>query len=315
MPLVKEGRLTALMAIHDRVPRQWTEAELSLLREVTARSWAHVERVGATAELRASEGRFRAAVDAVQGVLWTNNAAGEMEGEQPGWAGLTGQSFEEYRGYGWAAAVHPDDAESTIAAWNAGGGEQADLPLRAPPAPVGRRMAALLDPGHPDLRRGRRDCRMGRRPYRHHGPRGCRGGVASQRGPPARGIRTSRGRLCPNRPDRPLPAGERPLLHDRGALTRAQEALRQSQKMEAMGQLTGGVAHDFNNLLTPIIGSLDMLQRAGLGSERERRLIDGALQSAERAKTLVQRLLAFARRQPLQPVRSTSAARRGHGRT
>jgi PAS domain S-box-containing protein len=85
-------------------------------------------------------------------------------------------------------------------------------------------------------------------------------------------------------------------------LKEAQEALRQSQKMEAMGQLTGGVAHDFNNLLTPIIGSLDMLVRRGVGSERERRLIDGALQSAERAKTLVQRLLAFARRQPLQPV-------------
>ena len=83
-------------------------------------------------------------------------------------------------------------------------------------------------------------------------------------------------------------------------LLQAQEALRQSQKLEAMGQLTGGVAHDFNNLLTPIVGSLDLLQRRGLGGERERRLIDGALQSAERAKTLVQRLLAFARRQPLQ---------------
>lgn len=80
------------------------------------------------------------------------------------------------------------------------------------------------------------------------------------------------------------------------------EALRQSQKMEAMGQLTGGVAHDFNNLLTPIVGSLDMLQRQGLGNERERRLIAGAAQSAERARVLVQRLLAFARRQPLQSV-------------
>lgn len=84
-------------------------------------------------------------------------------------------------------------------------------------------------------------------------------------------------------------------------LIQAQEALRQSQKMEAMGQLTGGVAHDFNNLLTPIVGSLDMLQRKGLGTERERMLIAGAVQSAERAKILVQRLLAFARRQPLQP--------------
>jgi PAS domain S-box-containing protein len=81
----------------------------------------------------------------------------------------------------------------------------------------------------------------------------------------------------------------------------AQEALRQAQKMEAMGQLTGGVAHDFNNLLTPILGSLDLLHRKALGGPREQRLIEGALQSAERAKILVQRLLAFARRQPLQP--------------
>ena len=85
-------------------------------------------------------------------------------------------------------------------------------------------------------------------------------------------------------------------------LAQAEEQLGQSRKMEAIGQLTGGVAHDFNNLLTPIIGGLDVLKRAGVGSEREQRLIDGALQSADRAKMLVQRLLAFARRQPLQPV-------------
>ena len=85
-------------------------------------------------------------------------------------------------------------------------------------------------------------------------------------------------------------------------LVAAEEALRQAQKMEAMGQLTGGVAHDFNNLLTPIVGALDMLQRRGVGDEREQRLIGGASQSAERARILVQRLLAFARRQPLQPT-------------
>jgi PAS domain S-box-containing protein len=84
-------------------------------------------------------------------------------------------------------------------------------------------------------------------------------------------------------------------------LEQAHEQLRQSQKLEAMGQLTGGVAHDFNNLLMPIIGGLDILQRRA-SDERSRRLIDGALQSADRAKTLVQRLLAFARRQPLQPT-------------
>lgn len=94
---------------------------------------------------------------------------------------------------------------------------------------------------------------------------------------------------------------ERKVEERTSELMLAQEALRQSQKLEAMGQLTGGVAHDFNNLLTPIIGSLDLLHRRGTGDQRQQRLIDGALQSAERAKTLVQRLLAFARRQPLQP--------------
>lgn len=106
-----------------------------------------------------------------------------------------------------------------------------------------------------------------------------------------------------------------PLLDERGDVTRligssrdvtsqvtAEDALRQSQKMEAIGQLTGGVAHDFNNLLTPIVGALDLLKRRGVGSEREQQLMEGAAQSAHRAKTLVQRLLAFARRQPLQAV-------------
>ncbi|HLM53297.1 MAG TPA: PAS domain-containing protein [Pseudoxanthomonas sp.] len=82
----------------------------------------------------------------------------------------------------------------------------------------------------------------------------------------------------------------------------AVEALLQSQKLEAMGQLTGGVAHDFNNLLTPIMGGLDMLQRAELSPDRQKRIINSAMQAAERARVLVQRLLAFARRQPLQPV-------------
>ncbi len=93
---------------------------------------------------------------------------------------------------------------------------------------------------------------------------------------------------------------ERRVSKRTAELEQAHEQLRQSQKLEAMGALTGGVAHDFNNLLSPIVGGLDLLQRKGLGGEREQRLIEGALASAERARVLVQRLLAFARRQPLQ---------------
>jgi signal transduction histidine kinase/CheY-like chemotaxis protein len=87
--------------------------------------------------------------------------------------------------------------------------------------------------------------------------------------------------------------------------TREHEAalaqLHEAQKLETLGQLTGGVAHDFNNLLTPIIGSLDLLRRRAPPADKSHRHIDMALQAASRAATLVQRLLAFARRQDLQP--------------
>ena len=77
--------------------------------------------------------------------------------------------------------------------------------------------------------------------------------------------------------------------------------LHEAQKLETLGQLTGGVAHDFNNLLTPITGALDFLQRSQSGADpRSARLIANALQAADRATLLVQRLLGFARRQSLQ---------------
>ena len=81
---------------------------------------------------------------------------------------------------------------------------------------------------------------------------------------------------------------------------RAQAALLQAQKIEALGQLVGGVAHDFNNLLMAVIGNLDLLSKR-LGQDAKiRRLLDGAMEGARRGATLTQRLLAFARKQELQ---------------
>jgi PAS domain S-box-containing protein len=82
---------------------------------------------------------------------------------------------------------------------------------------------------------------------------------------------------------------------------RMEEALRQSQKMEAVGQLTGGIAHDFNNLLTVILGNLEALQRHAAPDSEILRHAEAAARGAERAATLTQRLLAFSRRQPLEP--------------
>ncbi len=92
------------------------------------------------------------------------------------------------------------------------------------------------------------------------------------------------------------------LLKEVTARERAQEQLRQAQKMETIGQLTGGVAHDFNNLLMVVMGNLDLLRKRIPDDPRLHRLIDGALQGAERGASLTQRLLAFARQQDLRAV-------------
>ena len=95
---------------------------------------------------------------------------------------------------------------------------------------------------------------------------------------------------------------ERRVEERTAELFAVEEALRQAQKMEAVGQLTGGIAHDFNNMLAVVLGSLDLLgRRLAEGDARARRYVDAATDGARRAATLTQRLLAFSRRQPLQP--------------
>jgi PAS domain S-box-containing protein len=93
------------------------------------------------------------------------------------------------------------------------------------------------------------------------------------------------------------------VISDITARNRAEAALRQAQKMEALGGLTSGVAHDFNNLLMIVLGSLQLLERRlPAGDARAARLLDAALQGARRGQALTTRLLAFARLQELAPL-------------
>jgi signal transduction histidine kinase len=97
-----------------------------------------------------------------------------------------------------------------------------------------------------------------------------------------------------------LTAAHATVLAEIAQRERAEDQLRQSQKLEMIGQLTGGVAHDFNNLLMAVIGNLDLLRKHLPEDPKTERLIHGALQGAQRGAALTQRLLAFARRQDLK---------------
>ena len=282
-PLINDGHLAAMMAVHQDRARDWTPNEISLVSEVVERCWAHVKRIGAEARLRESEERLRLAVDNAEVGFWDVDVLHETLIWPPRTKAMFGISADvPVTLQNFYDGLHSDDREATAAAFAAA----ADPDQRA-----------LYDVEYRTI--GKED-----RIVRWIAAKGR--GVFDERGRCLRIAGTvveitarKQAEEALRNLNATLEARIAAALRERKEV---EEALRQSQKMESMGQLTGGVAHDFNNLLTPIIGSLDLLQRKGIGGEREQRLIAGAAQSAERAKVLVQRLLAFARRQPLQPV-------------
>lgn len=401
-PLVKEGGLVAMMAVHQDRPRNWSDEEVSLVEAVVERCWAHVQRIGAEARLRESEQRYRTLFEAVDAGFTIAELKFDEAGTPVDYRLLEmNPAFERQTGMGglvgrWVREAIPDLEEHWFQLYGRVAATGEPIRFENHAAPMGRwfdvhafrtgaaneNLVAILFNDITDRKRSEEAMRAlnetleGQVAERTAELRFNRDIIEATASPicafdtayrliafnkahndefrRVNGFDTRIGDVFPDLfiPEQRVKmralmqralAGERftvteafgreeygqpcweisytPLRDQQGRiigafhlandisdrlraednLASAQEALRQSQKMEAMGSLTGGVAHDFNNLLTPIIGSLDMLQRKGVGGEREQRMIGGALQSAERAKTLVQRLLAFARRQPLQP--------------
>lgn len=222
--------------------------------------------------------RFRTAMRAMHGVLWTNSADGRMLGEQPAWAQLTGQSFEQYQGYGWADAVHPDDAQPTIDAWQ-----------RA----VADRSMFVFEHRIRDHRGGWRNFLVRSAPILDDA-----GAIVEWVGVHTDITEQRRAERALREVNETLEARVLAEIERRRG---AEASLAHAQRLETIGQLSGGVAHDFNNLLQVIAGNLDLLSHDVAGNPRVERRVANAIAGVTRGSRLSAQLLAFGRRQPLAP--------------
>lgn len=282
VPFVREGRLRTIVYLNDRQPRSWRADEVAFMEEMAERIRLVIERIAVEAQLRELNATLETRVELRTRELQLAEAARRDVDE------LYRAYFENTPDPLFVVGAEPDGSfvvEQVNPAHEAGVGFKLEE-IR------GKRVDEFLPP------------EVAERVIQSYSHTVAKGETYRYRE-----IFTLNGEAQHwDTTLVPLRGADDRIVKVIGtsrnvtAQVAAEEALRQSQKMEAMGQLTGGVAHDFNNLLTPILGSLDRLYQKGVGDERDRKFIDAALQSAERAKTLVQRLLSFARRQPLQPV-------------
>lgn len=285
MPLVKEGRLTAMMAIHHRQPHTWSDNELALMREVTDRSWAHVERAGTEAELRQTAARLRDLNETLEMRVAERSAALERSQVQ---FRLLVQGVTDY-------AIFMLDTNGIVTSWNAGAER---IKGYTPEEIIGRHFSTFYEQAEREAGEPARALDMARRDGRFaaDGWRLRKDGSRFRAGVVIDAIRDDAGKLIGfAKITRDISEREEAQLE----LERAREALFQSQKMEAIGQLTGGVAHDFNNLLMVIQSGLELLRKRPSFDPQTTRLLDNCLQATERGAALTQRMLAFARRQEL----------------
>ncbi len=240
--------------------------------------WRDVaERMAAEAALRDSEGRHRALSEALPQLVWTCDRDGDCDYFNPQWETYTGSPAQDNYGSGWLNVIHEEDRQDLAAAWQSSiaDGTVFDADGRLKGADGTYRWFKM----------------------RSIPVRTGDGAITRWFGTATDITDHIEAREAMRRSNEELEA----LVAER---TREREAalnqLHEAQKMETIGQLTGGVAHDFNNLLAVILGSLTLLKKGLPDDPRTSRLLEGALQGAERGATLTKRLLAFARRQELK---------------
>jgi PAS domain S-box-containing protein len=260
------------------------------------------ERKKTEAALRESEARFRNMADNAPVIIWITAADGNCTYINPRWTELTGLTPEQTMGFAGLEAIHPEDRErirdAFLAAHRSHAPFHVEYQLRGTNGQYHWVMSAALPrfDGETFL--------------------GFIGSVVDLTDRKrleeqqelllavARDVNATLERKVDER-TRELTATNARLRKEISERARAEEALGHAQKMEAIGQLTGGVAHDFNNLLTVIVGNIETLQRQLRRETPDRarilRALENAAKGAERGAALTQRLLSFSRRAPLEP--------------
>jgi PAS domain S-box-containing protein len=274
VPLLKAGRLTSAMAVHHSQPRHWQQNEVQLVQLVASRCWVSAERARVAQEWRKLNENLERQVQLRTEALKRSER----------------QLAQLVNGIA-DCAIFMLDPSGRVATWNMGAerikGYKAE-------EIIGHHFSQFYTP----------EDRAAGMPQRSLDTIAAHGKFEGE----GWRVRKDGSRFWASvlidpiyGPDR-LIAGYAKITRDMTERRLMQEQLNHAQKMEAIGQLTGGVAHDFNNLLTVILGNLDtILRRAPTTDAKLQRAIEHATQGAERAAALTHQLLAFARRQPLSP--------------
>jgi PAS domain S-box-containing protein len=228
--------------------------------------------------LRESEARFRSLADSAPALMWITGDDGLRVFVNAAYVEFAGVTYDEALALDWRSRLHADDLPSILKAQITGEASRRPFSLQGRYSRADGEVRWLKSFSQPRYGPG----------HAFNGFIGIAFDVTEAKEAEAK--LTGLNELLADRVQE--------ALSERDA---AQAALTQSQKLEAIGQLTGGVAHDFNNLLTVIIGALDVLQRNPADDARRERMLGAAQSAARRGEKLTQHLLAFARRQPLHP--------------
>lgn len=278
-PLMKDGRCVAVLYVHAMTPRRWSDDEVALVAEAAERTWSAVARARADRAAVENERRFEAIANSIDQMIWSTRPDGFHDYYNDRWYEFTGVPYGSTDGEEWNGMFHPDDRERAWTVW--------------------RRSLETGEPYHIEYRLRHRTGAYRWVIGRAQCARDASGEIVRWYGTCTDVNDLKRAEAALRELNETLETRVAEGVAEREQMA---EALRQAQKMEALGQLTGGVAHDFNNLLQVVVGNLEILQRnLPEDAARLRRSAANALIGANRAATLTQRLLAFSRRQPLAP--------------